>query len=334
MSHRNAPLSVEGRRRLIQRCMSRPIAHVAAEMGISRACASKWVNRYRRYGATGLYERSSVPHHCPRAAAGEVVATIETWRRQHKWSAARITAELAACGIVLNRRTITRHLARLGLGRRRFIDPSGASNRAPGRITARWPGHMLHLDVKKVGRIPQGGGWRIHGRDSTAARTVERAKSAGAAGGYLYLHSAIDGFSRLAYTEALPNEKGTTAAAFLARAKVFFAAHGITRIHRVITDNGACYRSQTFARILGRRTKHRRTKPFKPQHNGKAERYQRIMAEEVLYARPYDSEDERCAAIAAWNIHYNYHRPHSAAGGQPPASRLHTGVTNVQPSYN
>ncbi len=130
-----------------------------------------------------------------------------------------------------------------------------------------------------------------------------------------------------------PTRKGATAAAFLARAKVWFAAHGITHLHRIITDNGACYRSNDFARIVGHRTRHHKTKPFTPQHNGKAERYQRIITEEVLYAREFSCEPERSAAIAVWNIHYNYHRPHNAAGGRPPASRLHTGVTNVRPSY-
>jgi transposase InsO family protein len=147
------------------------------------------------------------------------------------------------------------------------------------------------------------------------------------------LHSAIDGFSRLAYTEPLPDEKGATAAAFLARAKVWFAAHGITRITRVVTDNGSAYRSAGFARAVAHAGRHQRTRPFTPKHNGKVERYQRILAEELLYAREYGSEDQRSAAIAVWNIHYNYHRPHSAAGGKPPATRLHTGVTNVRPSY-
>ncbi|MCT1549001.1 IS481 family transposase [Brevibacterium casei] len=334
MSHRNAPLSPEGRRRLVQRCQDRPIAHVAAQMGISRACASKWVNRYRRFGELGLLDRSSTPHASPRATPAQVIATIEAWRRERKWSASRITHELAAQGVVINRRTVSRHLTRLGLGRRRFIDPSGESNRAPGKITARWPGHMAHLDVKKVGRIPDGGGWRVHGRDSDQHRAVSRAKDAGAKTGYVYLHSIIDGFSRLAYTEPLADEKGNTAAAFLARAKVWFAAHGITHIHRVITDNGACYRSNDFARIIGNRTRHKFTRPYTPRHNGKAERYQRIMAEEVLYAHEYASEDERSAALQTWNIHYNYHRPHSAAGGQPPATRLKTSVTNLRPSYN
>src|SRR5690625_1310889 len=124
-----------------------------------------------------------------------------------------------------------------------------------------------------------------------------------------------------------------TAAAFLARAKVWFAAHGISHIHRVVTDNGACYRSGDFERIVGSHTKHQKTKPYTPRHNGKVERYQRILAEELLYAREFSSEDARSTAIAVWNIHYNYHRPHSGAGGRPPASRLRTGVTNVQPSY-
>jgi transposase InsO family protein len=127
--------------------------------------------------------------------------------------------------------------------------------------------------------------------------------------------------------------KDATAAAFLARAKVWFAAHGINHIHWVVTDNGACHRSGDFARIVGQGTRHQRTKPYTPRHNGKVERYQRITAEEVLYAREFTSEDARSAAIAVWNIHYNYHRPHSAAAGKPPAARLRESVTNVEPSY-
>lgn len=334
MSHRNAPLSYEGRRRLVERCQSRPISHVAAEMGISRACASKWVNRWRRFGDLGLHDRSSTPHRSPRATPAWVIAQIETWRREMKWSAARITHELAELGFAINRCTVTRHLARLGLSHRRFLDPTGENNRKPGTITARWPGHMVHLDVKKAGRVPDGGGWRIHGKGSDQDKTAGRAKVAGAKAGYVYLHSIVDGFSRLAYTEPLDDEKGKTAAAFLARAKVWFAAHGITHIHRIITDNGACYRSNDFARIIGTKTRHQRTRPYTPRHNGKVERYQRILAEEVLYAQEFSCEDERSAAISVWNIHYNYHRPHSAAGDRPPASRLTTGVTNLRPSYS
>lgn len=174
MVHRNAPLTIEGRRRLVERCESRPIAHVAAEMGISRACASKWVNRDRRHGELGLLDRSSTPRHQPTATDAEVVARIEDLRRTQKWSAARIASELHADGVSISRRTVSRHLHVLGLNHRRFIDPNGESNRKPRRITARWPGHMVHLDVKKVGRIPDGGGWRAHGRGSEQAKNVER----------------------------------------------------------------------------------------------------------------------------------------------------------------
>lgn len=138
----------------------------------------------------------------------------------------------------------------------------------------------------------------------------------------------------VAYTEPLTDEKGATAAGFLARAKVWFAAHGITHLHRVVTDNGSCYRSGDFARIVGTRTRHQRTRPYTPRHNGKAERYQRIMTEEVLYARKHSCEHERSAAVEVWNIHHNYQRPHSSAGARPPASRLKIGVTNVRPSYS
>lgn len=338
MTHRNAPLSVEGRRRLIQRCQHRPIAHVANEMGISRACASKWVNRYRQYGQAGLHDRPSRPHSSPNALPAETIKIIEDWRRHHKWTATRIQAELAwQHGIHVHVRTISRHLARLGLNRLAWIDPeTGELNRKPPqRIVARWPGHMIHVDVKKVGRIPNGGGHRVHGRSSVQNKQAQRAKTRGARAGYVYLHSAVDGFTRLAYTEPLPDEKGATAAAFWSRAYAFFTAHGKTRVNRVVTDNGSCYRSQDFnAALRGTGVgRHQFIKPYTPKHNGKVERYNRILAEEVLYARSYASEDERSAAIAIWIVHYNYHRPHSATGGLPPATKARKGVTNVMPSY-
>ncbi|WP_406163829.1 IS481 family transposase [Streptomyces sp. NBC_00882] len=333
MTHRNAPLSPEGRRRLIERRANRPIAHVAAEMGISRACAPKWVNRYRRHGELGLLDRSSTPKQQPMATATDVIARIEELRRSHKWSAARIAFELQAEGTAISRRTVSRHLNALGLNRRKFIDPSGDTNRQPRQIIARRPGHMVHVDVKKVGRIPHGGGWRSHGRGSEQAKAVGRRKKRTERGGYVYLHSAVDGFSRLAYTEALPDEKAVTAVAFLHRARAWFAAHGIARIERIVTDNGSCYRADTFTRsLLGSR--HQRITPYTPRHNGKVERYNRILAEEFLYAHSWTSEDQRRGALAVWNIHYNYHRPHSGAASQPPATRLPQSVTNVLASYN
>lgn len=287
MTHRNAPLSVEGRRRLVARCAERPIAHVAAEMGVSRACASKWVNRFRTFGDVGLHDRSSVPHRQPTATPADIVAAIEAMRREHKWSATRITFELRQERVTVSRRTVSRHLQLLGLNRRRFIDPNGETNRKTQVITARRPGHMVHLDVKKVGRIPDGGGWRAHGKGSAQAKAVAAATAAGARAGYVFLHTAIDGYSRLAYTEALPDEKATTAIGFMHRARVWLAAHGITRIERIVTDNGACYRADAFARaMLGAR--HQRITPYTPRHNGKVERYNRILTEEFLYSQVMD----------------------------------------------
>jgi transposase InsO family protein len=332
-THANSPLSQEARRRLVERCRDRPIAHVAAEMGISRATASKWVNRHRRFGDIGLLDRSSAPRRSPTATPSDIIDAIERMRREHKWSAARITFELEQVGVEISRRTVNRVLLNLQLNRRRFIDPTGDTNREPRQIVARHPGHMVHLDVKKVGRIPDGGGWRVHGRGSPQDRAVARTKKRGSRTGYVYLHSAIDGFSRLAYTEALENEQAVTAVAFLSRAQEWFAAHGITHIERIVTDNGACYCAKAFAASL-QGARHQRITPYTPRHNGKIERYNRILAEEFLYARTWTSEQERRAAVDVWNVHYNYHRPHGAAGGQPPASLVPVRVNNVVASYN
>jgi transposase InsO family protein len=192
---------------------------------------------------------------------------------------------------------------------------------------------MVHVDVKKVGRIPDGGGWRVHGKGSVQARAVASATKAGTRAGYVYLHSAVDGFSRLAYTEALDDERAVTAIGFMHRARVWFTAHGINGIERIITDNGSCYRAKDFAHVL-HGARHQFITPYTPRHNGKVERYNRILAEEFLYARTWTSETQRTEALKVWNIHFNYHRPHSAAAGQPPASRLATGVTNVMASYS
>jgi len=302
-------------------------------MGISRACASKWVNRFRQFGELGLHDRSSAPSRQPTATPAHVIEVIEAMRRDRKWSAARIAFELNARGVVVSQRTVSRQLVALGLNRRRFLDPSGDLNRVPQRIIARRPGHMVHVDVKKVGRIPDGGGWRVHGKGSAQAKAVAVATAAGKRAGYVYLHSAVDGYSRLTYTEALNDEKAITAIGFMHRARVWLAAHGIDRIQRIVTDNGSCYRAHDFARVL-HGARHQRITPYTPRHNGKVERYHRILAEEFLYARTWTSETQRSEALKIWNIHFNYHRPHSAAGGQPPASRLRTGVTNVVSSYS
>lgn len=331
MTHANSPLTVEGRSRLIERCRPRPFAHVAAETGISRATASKWVNRYRQFGELGLLDHSSAPIQKPSATPGETLARIEERRREHKWSASRIAFELHVDGVAISRRTVTRHLAELGLNRRRFIDPNGEMNRQVQTIMARYPGHMVHLDVKKAGRIP-GGGWRAHGKGSPEARAAARARTRGARAGYAYLHSAVDGHTRLAYTESLENEQATTAVVFLNRAREWFASHGITRIERIITDNGTCYSSAALAAALNG-AEHRRTRPYTPKHNGKVERYNRILAEEFLYARTWTSEDQREKVLETWNLHYSYHRPHGVHNGKPTASATPSRVNNVLASY-
>lgn len=336
MTHRNAPLTVLGRQRAVAQVLERgrPIAHVAAEFHIARSTLSKWVARYHAEGEAGLEDRSSAPANRPTRIPAWVVELIECWRRTKKWSARRITRELAdGHGFSCCVRSVTRWLTRLGLNRIRDITPDGGNLRIPGKIAARWPGHMVHMDVKKVGQIPDGGGWRAHGRGSDQARASKR--GAGRRVGYTFLHSMIDGYSRLAYTEALADEKAATTIGFFHRARVFFAAHGITRISRLVTDNGNAYRAAAFTTsttaFIGR---HQRTRPYTPRHNGKVERYQRILAEECLYARPYTSETARRDAISVWNHHYNYHRPHTACADQPPASRLHTGVDNVMTNYS
>jgi len=329
VSHANAPLTPAGRLRLVRRCEHRPIAHVAAEAGISRQCLSKWKARFDEHGEVGLADRASVPHRSPTQLDPDLVAQIECWRRKDKWTARQIALELRGRGHVVSVATVGRWLVRLGINRRRDIDPGGSSNRTAARITARYPGHMVHLDVKKVGRIPDGGGWRAHGRGSEQDRAAQRAKTSGARAGYVYLHSAIDGYSRLAYTEHLGDETATTTIAFFHRARAFFAAHGIKGMVRVITDNGPNYTAAAFHRTVSAVARHQRIQAYTPRHNGKVERYNRTLAEELLYARVWTSEADRAAAINVWNIHYNYHRAHTAVGNQPPASRLHAGVTNV-----
>ena len=170
------------------------------------------------------------------------------------------------------------------------------------------------------------------GASAPEAKASKRGK--GTRVGYTYLHTAIDGFSRLAYTEALDDEKASTTIGFFCRARAFFTAHGITRLVRVVTDNGANYRARTFtATITSLASRHQRIRPYTPRHNGKVERYNRILAEECLYARSYSSEQQRRDAVAVWNHHYNYHRPHTTCHNQPPATRVPAHVTNVMTSY-
>jgi transposase InsO family protein len=340
MSHRNAPLTPEGRRRLCERVDGgRPICHVAAEAGIARKTLGYWHARWVQEGPDGLWDRSSRPHRSPHQTAPEVEARVCGLRRELKVGPVQLAGRLAAEGLSVPPSTIHRILVRHGISRLRDLDVDGADLREPvRRYEYDTPGGLVHVDVKKLGRIPPGGGWRVHGRGSTRHRRSETARHAAARArkkhggrpGYVYLHTAIDDHSRLVYTEELLDERGTTAAAFWARAVKFFRRHGIKKIQRVLTDNGACYRSLPFAAALATTTtRHKRTRPYRPQTNGKVERFHRTLAREWAYQRAWDSNDERSAALPGFLDHYNYTRPHTALQGRPPITRTPIGDTNL-----
>lgn len=314
--HRNAPLTPAGRLLLCQRIEHGwPVAHAAGSMGISRDRAYVWWRRYQADGVDGLEDRSSRPHRSPTKTKPSRERRIVGLRQRRGLGPARIA------GIVnMPASTVHRVLSRRGLNR---LDHLDRATRVPvRRIVTKRPGELVHVDIKKLGRIPKGGGWRVHGR--AAHNTYARRK---AAIGYAFVHSAIDGCTRLAYSEVLSDEQGPTAAAFWARARAFFAAHRIA-VERVLTDNGSCYRSREFAVALGTIT-HTFTKPYRPATNGKAERFNRTLLAEWAYARTWTSDGQRARALAHWLHIYNHHRHHTAIGG-PPISR----VSNLPGHYN
>jgi transposase InsO family protein len=318
VSHRNAPLSETGRLRLA-RCVvdeGWPVRRAAERFQVSATTAARWAARYRQLGPAGMADRSSRPHHSPRRTPARTERRIIKVRVLRRWGPARIGWLLG-----LHPSTVHRVLARYQLARLAWLD------RATGRVVRRYehaaPGDLVHVDVKKLGRIPDGGGHRIHGyaqgRRNSRQTTPQRHNSH-AVIGYSYLHTAVDDHSRLAYAEILTDERKDTAAAFWRRAGSWFAARGIT-VQRVLTDNGSCYRSRTFAEALGTVT-HKRTRPYRPQTNGKVERFHRTLADEWAYARPYTSDTDRADAFQPWLHTYNHHRGHTALGGHPPASRV------------
>jgi transposase InsO family protein len=307
--HRNARLTPAGRLLLCQRIEGGwPVAHAAASMGISRDRAYVWWRRYRVEGAAGLEDRSSRPHRSPTRTKASRERRIVHLRRKRGLGPARIA------GIVrLPASTVHAVLVRHGLNR---LDCLDRPTRAPiRRMEMTRPGELVHVDIKKLGRIPRGGGWRIHGRP--ARPSTHRTRKA--AIGYAFVHSAVDAYSRLAYSEVLNDEQGPTAAAFWGRTTAFFTSHGIT-VERVLTDNGACYRSRAFAAALGNAV-HSRTRPYRPATNGKVERFNRTLLAEWAYARAWSSDGQRTRALTAWLHLYNHHRHHTAIDG-PPIGRV------------
>ena len=330
MSHRNAPLSETGRLRLA-RCVvddGWPLRRAAERFQVAVSTAARWAGRYRELGAAGMSDRSSRPHRSPGRTPTRTERRIIKVRVIRRWGPARIAYLLG-----LNVSTVYRVLCRYGLARLRWLD------RATGHVIRRMEsatcGDLVHVDVKKLGKIPAGGGWRMLGRAS-GVRNSRADKSIGTrphhgsgARGYHYLHTAIDAHSRLAYTELLADERKETAAAFWLRAHAWFRDECGFAVRNVLTDNGSCYRSHSFRDALNG-IKHRRTRPYRPQTNGKVERFHRTLADEWAYARLYTSDAERCAEFPRWLHTYNHHRGHTALGGQPPATR----VPNLSGQYN
>jgi transposase InsO family protein len=318
--HRNAALSWNGRRQLAVRVVEQGSTVVAAAeaFGVSVRCARKWVGRYRAAGEAGLVDRSSAPLRVANRTAPERVAVIVALRGL-RMTAAEIAETLAmplsTVSVVLRRNGVGK-LGRIGLEQ-------------PVRYERSRPGELVHLDIKKLGRIKGGAGWRVTGpKHHYNATLLDGSRKRRNTVGYEYVHVAIDDYSRLAYAEVLLDEKASTAAGFLRRAASYYRRHGIT-VERILTDNGSCYRGVVHAvacRQLGIR--HLRTRPYRPQTNGKAERFIRTMLEGWAYGAIYRSSQERTRALDGWLWHYNHRRRHSALGHQPPASR-----TNLLGSY-
>jgi transposase InsO family protein len=309
--HANAALSWTGRKRLCELVVvdGWTVSAAAAAAGVSVRCARKWVGRYRLEGLVGLHDRSSAPRRVAnRTAQGRIDAIMKL--RRLRFTAAEIAETL---GMALS--TVSGILTRIGMGRLGLLGLE-----QPLRYERARPGELLHVDVKKLGRIVRPG-HRVTG-DRRDRRNQGKK-------GWEYVHIAIDDYSRLAYAEVLTDEKATTAIAFLQRAVVFYRRHGIT-VERVLTDNGSCYRTLLHAlacRQLGLR--HLRTRPYRPQTNGKAERFIRTLLAGWAYGAIYGSSSERTRALDGWLWHYNHHRRHSALGHQPPVTR-----TNLLGSYS
>jgi transposase InsO family protein len=312
MAHARAKLTVLGRQLLVNRVLVdgwKP-ADAAKAMGVSRQTAYKWLRRFHDEGPAGLEDRSSAPRRCahqlaPDAVESIVAARLDTLHGPHR----------LAYGLGRPRSTIYAVLRRAGISRLSFID-------RPTRTVVRYergrPGELVHVDVKKLGRIRQGGGWKMHGREMGQPGDYRTKRV-----GYDYLHVAVDDHSRVAFVRALSDEKGPTCAQFVADAAAFFASHGVA-IERVMTDNAMNYRrSKDFRLTLERLAiAHRRTANYRPQTNGKAERFNRTLLEEFAYKELFTSNDARSAALGPWVDSYNAERPHTAIGGLTPLQRL------------
>ena len=317
MSHRNARTTFHGRMLMVRRYQAGwPKAHIAKAMGVSRKCVHTWISRFEVGGEAGLMDRSSRPYSMPSRIPRHVENQIVAWRKRHRCGPDEISAKLGVCP-----RTVSRVLNRRQMPYLRDLDPMTGQVIRASKVTAvryerRRPGELVHMDVKKLGRIPEGGGWRAHGR----GRAPDRDRKNGI--GFDYVHSLVDDYSRLAYSEILPDEKGATCAGFLRRAALSFRTHGIADIEEVMTDNAWAYRYsiRDVCAELGARQVF--IKPHCPWQNGKVERLNRTLQTEWAYKSAFVSNANRAAALAPWLRYYNTQRRHSALGGLPTTSRL------------
>ena len=320
--HANAATCPKSRLKIVCRALDGEAREkIAAEYEISARTVAKWVARYRAEGQAGLVDRSSAPGAIPHRTSEDRVQAIAALRRL------RMTgAEIAMClGMPLS--TVSAVLQRVGLGTLSRLEPP----EPPNRYERARPGELIHVDVKKLGVI-NGAGHRVNGRRSSQ-NVTRRGRRQGKAAGWEFVHVCVDDATRLAYVEVLSNEQGTTAAAFLRRAVAFYASHGIT-VQRVMSDNGACYRSTVHAvacRLLG--LHHLRTRPYRPRTNGKAERFIRTMLGGWAYGAIYATSRERTAALDGWLWTYNHRRPHGSLRHKPPAARLRE-LNNLPGTYN
>jgi transposase InsO family protein len=322
--HANAALSLNRRRLLCRRVVDErwTLMRAAEAAEVSVRCARKWVGRYRADGELGLLDRSSAPNAIPHRTSEERVQAIAALRRL------RFTGPEIAETLDMALSTVSGILTRIGMGKlgRLGLEPAH-------RYERERPGELIHIDVKKLGRIQGGAGHRIAGRPRRNPSKIDAAGHRRAQVGWEFVHVAIDDCTRLAYAEVLGDEKATTVVAFLRRAVAFFARHGMS-VEQLLTDNGSGYRSLVHAiacRTLGIR--HIRTRPYRPQTNGKAERFIRTMLGAWAYGAIYHNSSERTAALDGWLWTYNHHRRHSALGHKPPIARLRE-RTNLLSTYS
>jgi len=301
--HGNARTCLHSRRLIVERVLEEgwTLGQAAEAAGVSVRTISKWLARFRVEGADGLLDRSSAPSRVPRRTCEERVSAIAALRRL------RFTAAEIAEALAMPLSTVSAVLTRIGLGKLSRLEPPEPAN----RYERKRPGELLHIDVKKLGRIGRPG-HRINGDRRTRSRGV----------GWEFVHVCVDDATRLAYVEVLSDEKATTAVGFLRRAVAHYRAHGI-RVERVMTDNGSCYRATVHAvACKALRIRHLRTRPYRPRTNGKAERFIRTMLGGWAYGALYGTSEERRNALPGWLDYYNHRRPHGSLSHQPPLQRL------------